>query len=295
MTDNNKQKLAIITGANSGIGKETALGLAKSDFKVILACRNLDKGEQAKEYIVKNSNNNNIVVEQLDLADLANVKDFAKRINSSIKTIDVLINNAGGIFNTLGYTKDGIEQTFGINHLGHFYLTRLLLETILASAPSRIINISSFGHFSANGIQLNDINYEKTGYRGFKAYSQSKLANIYFTKYLASKLNPNQTTVNALHPGAVRSGFGMDGDLKGLYGEFNKLIRVFEIPSSSGAKTPIYLATSDKVDKVTGQYFSRKRKGLLSPKANSEKDAKELWEFSEKLLAEKGFEVPPLN
>ncbi len=288
-------KLAIITGSNSGIGRETALGLVKQNFDVILACRNQKKGDQAKEYILKASNNSHVSVEQLDLADLYSVKEFSERIKNQYNSIDVLINNAGSVFNYLDFTKDGIEQTFGINHLGHFYLTRLLLRQIVEAAPSRIINISSFAHYNANGIQLDDINYEKTPYKGFRAYSQSKLANIYFTKYLASLLDRDTTTVNAVHPGAVRSGFGMDGDLRGLYGLSNKVFRIFEISSTAGAKTPIWLATSQKGAEATGEYFARKKPGLLSAKARSFENAEELWNFSEKLIRDRGFDLPPIK
>lgn len=292
---NQNNKTVIITGANSGIGRETALGLAKQNFNVILACRNLQKAEETRDYIIRNSKNDSVNAEQLDLGNLNNIKTFAKKIQINYKRINVLINNAGSVYNYLGFTEDGIEQTFGVNHIGHFYLTRLLLNKIIKSKPSRIINIASFAHYSSEGIQINDINYENTQYKGFKAYSESKLANVYFTRHLATLLDPKVTTVNAVHPGMVRSGFGMDGDLKGLYGQMNKIFRFFEISSTAGARTPIWLASGEKGGRVTGEYFARKRPGLISTNARSPEDAKVIWDYSENLIKERGFSLPSIN
>jgi len=202
--------------------------------------------------------------------------------------LDVLVNNAGGVWGTRQLTVQGYEQTFGVNHLGPFYLTGLLLDRLKASAPSRIINLSSVGHhFAWKGVRFDDLQSEKN-YAAMDAYSQSKLANILFTRSLAKRLEGSGVTVNAVHPGPVRSGFGMDGDLGGIMGQGIKIVRLFEISAAAGAKTSIFLASSPKVEGKTGGYWVRRRPGHMSGQAKSDAAAQQLWETSEALVAAAG-------
>jgi NAD(P)-dependent dehydrogenase (short-subunit alcohol dehydrogenase family) len=154
----------------------------------------------------------------LDLADLATVRACAHEIRSSWERLDVLVNNAGGMWSQRSTTAHGFEQTLGVNHLGHFYLTNLLLDRLIASTPARIVNVASVAHhLPVRGMRWNDLQTERR-YTAMRAYSQSKLANVLFTQALARRLDPQQVTANAVHPGPVRSGFGMDGDMKGVLG-----------------------------------------------------------------------------
>jgi NAD(P)-dependent dehydrogenase (short-subunit alcohol dehydrogenase family) len=180
-----------------------------------------------------------------------------------------------------------------VNHLGHFLLTGLLLARITASAPSRIINLTSVGHHAAwRGMRFEDLQSEK-GYAAMDAYGRSKLANILFTRELAARVAGTGVTVNAVHPGPVRSGFGMDGDMGGLMGLGNRLIRPFEISPSAGARTSVYLATSPEVEGVTGRYWVRRRPGHMSRQARSNAQAQRLWSESERLLSSVGFKLEP--
>jgi retinol dehydrogenase-14 len=203
----------------------------------------------------------------------------------------VLVNNAGGTWSERHLTAQGFEQTFGVNHLGHFYLTLLLLARLEESAPSRIINVASVGHHAAwGGMHFDDLQSEKH-YATMEAYSRSKLANVLFTRELARREADRGVTVNVVHPGPVRSGFGMDGDLTGLMGLGLKVIRPFEISAAAGARTSIYLATSPEVEGKTGIYWVRRRPGYMSAQARRDDQARRLWDESEKLLATAGFAV----
>jgi retinol dehydrogenase-12 len=286
-------KVVVITGSNVGIGKETAVALASRGATVVLACRNQEKAGAAAAEVTARSGNENVHIVRLDLADLASVRACAEEVGESWPRLDVLINNAGGMWTKRSTTAQGFEQTFGVNHLGHFYLTTLLLDRLIASAPSRIINVASVGHHvRVRGIRWYDLQTER-GYTGMRAYSQSKLANILFTRGLARRLNPQQVTANALHPGAVRSGFGMDGDMKGFLGFGNKIFRLFEISAKRGARTSIYLASEPSLDGVTGGYWVRRRPGHMSRAARDDAAADRLWDESERLLASAGYAVEP--
>jgi NAD(P)-dependent dehydrogenase (short-subunit alcohol dehydrogenase family) len=284
-------KVVVITGSNDGIGKETAVGVAAQGAVTVLACRNQQKADSAAEDVKRRTGNDDVHVVALDLADLASVRNAATEILGRWDRLDVLINNAGGIWTERQQTAQGFEQTFGVNHLGHFLLTELLLERITASAPSRIINLTSVGHHAAwRGMRFEDLQSEK-GYAAMDAYGRSKLANILFTRELASRLAGTDVTVNAVHPGPVRSGFGMDGDMSGLMGIGNKLIRPFEIGPAAGARTSVYLATSPDVATETGRYWVRRKPGHMSRQARSEVQAQRLWSESERLLESAGFKV----
>ena len=273
-------KIVMITGANSGIGKETAVELAKMGATVIIVCRNKDRGEEALKEIKERANSEKV---ELFLADLANqtsirsmVKDFKKKHDK----LHVLINNAGVWLRKRYTTSEGYEKTVAVNHLGHFLLTYLLLDILKASRPARIINVSSQAHKFAK-LDLDDI-HMKNDYRGFRAYGNSKLENLLFTYELAKKLENTGITVNALHPGSVRTNFGRNNSGKLFKTVFN-FFRLFLISAKKGARTSIYLASSPEVEDITGKYFI-KRKLRKSSKASYNKEfQKKLWHISENL------------
>jgi retinol dehydrogenase 12 len=284
-------KVAVITGSNVGIGKETAVALASMSATVVLACRNQEKAIAAAAEVQARSGNENVHVVRLDLADLASVRACAEEISESWPRLDVLINNAGGMWTKRSTTAQGFEQTFGVNHLGHFYLTSLLVDRLIASAPARVINVASFGHHArVRGMRWDDLQCERR-YTATLAYSQSKLANVLFTRGLARRLDPRQVTANALHPGPVRSGFGMDGDMKGLFGLGLRIGRPFLISSARGARTSIYLASDPSVEGKTGGYWVHRHPGHMSRAARDDAAADRLWDESERLLASAGFPV----
>ena len=287
-------RVAVVTGANSGIGKETALGLARLGATTVLACRNLDRAAEAADDIRRHAGGPDVQVVALDLADLAGVEQCAKELTNRFERLDVLVNNAGGIWSTRQTTAQGFEQTFGVNHLGPFLLTRLLAQRLVSSAPSRVVNVSSFGHhFAPAGMRFSDLQSERA-YLALEAYGRSKLANILFARELSRRLSDKGVTANAAHPGPVRSGFGMDGDLRGIEGWGNRVVRRFEISPQSGARTSIFLASSPEVEGRSGGYWARCRPGHMSLRARSDAEAARLWEVSEELLENAGFPPPPL-
>jgi NAD(P)-dependent dehydrogenase (short-subunit alcohol dehydrogenase family) len=291
MTEQEAPKVVVITGSNTGIGKETAVGVAALGMTTVLACRNLEKAEAAAAEVRTRSGNDDVHVVVLDLSDLSAVDACADEVLARWDRLDVLVNNAGGVWSDRQETAQGCEQTFGVNHLGPFVLTHRLLDRLKASGPSRIVNLASVGHhFAFKGMKWNDLQAVE-GYAAMDAYSQSKLANILFTRGLAARLDAKVVTANCCHPGPVRSGFGMDGDLGGLMGFGNRLIRPFEISSAAGAKTSIYLATSADVEGATGGYYVRSKPGHMSKHAKSDADVEQLWAVSEKLVADAGFAV----
>ncbi len=284
-------KVVVVTGSNVGIGLETAVGVAALEATTVLACRNRAKAEAAAKEVTRRTWNDDVHVVPLDLADLASVKEAAENILSRWDRLDVLVNNAGGTWSERRVTAQGFEYTFGVNHLGHFSLTNQLLPRLRAAAPSRIVNVTSVGHHAAwHGMRFDDLQSEK-GYDAMEAYCRSKLANVLFTRQLATRLEGTGVTANAVHPGPVRSGFGMDGDLTGFMGFGMRLVRPFEISPRRGAKTSIFVAASPDVAAKTGMYWVRSKPGHMSRQARDDEAAARLWDESEKLLASAGFSM----
>ncbi len=286
-------KVAVVTGSNVGIGFETAVGLAALEATTVLACRNRTKAEAAAREITTRTWNDDVHVVPLDLSDLASVRKAADDILTRWDRLDVLVNNAGGTWSERQETAQGFEHTFGVNHLGHFSLTNLLLPRLKASAPSRIVNVTSVGHHAARrGMRFDDLQSERH-YEAMEAYCRSKLANVLFTRQLAKRLEADAVavTVNAVHPGPVRSSFGMDGDLQGFMGFGMRLVRPFEISPKRGAKTSLYLAASPDVAGKTGMYWVRSKPGHMSRQARDDEAAARLWDESERLLASAGYPV----
>jgi NAD(P)-dependent dehydrogenase (short-subunit alcohol dehydrogenase family) len=284
-------KVVVVTGSNVGIGFETAVGVAALEATTVLACRNQAKAKAAAREITKRTWNDDVHVVSLDLADLASVRKAAEDILTRWDRLDILVNNAGGAWSARQETEQGFEYTFGVNHLGHFFLTNLLVSRLRAGAPSRIINVTSVGHhFARYGMRFDDLQSER-GYDGMEAYCRSKLANVLFTRQLAKRLDDANVTVNAAHPGPVRSSFGMDGDLHGFMSIGMRLVRPFEISPKRGARTSLHLATSPDVAGKTGMYWVRSKPGHMGRHARDDAAALRLWDESERLLASAGYAV----
>uniref|UniRef100_A0A671MSI3 Retinol dehydrogenase 12-like n=1 Tax=Sinocyclocheilus anshuiensis TaxID=1608454 RepID=A0A671MSI3_9TELE len=273
-------KTVIITGANTGIGKETVRDLAKRGARVIMACRDLEKAEAARKELMEDSGNQNIVANKLDLSDTKSIRAFAELINKEEKQVNILINNAGIMMCPYSKTADGFEMQFGVNHLGHFLLTYLLLDLLKKSAPSRIINVASVAH-TWGSIHLDDINSEK-GYSPRRAYGQSKLANILCTRSLAKRLQGSGVTVYSLHPGVVQSE---------LFRNLSKPVQIavkvfspFTKTTIQGAQTTIYCAVEPKLDNESGGYYSDCAAALCSREALDDEMAQKLWELSCQML-----------
>jgi NAD(P)-dependent dehydrogenase (short-subunit alcohol dehydrogenase family) len=270
----------VITGATSGIGKETALALAKKDHALYLLVRDMDKGEMVKQELISKSKNNNIYTLFCDLADLDSVRNAADILRSSLVSVNVLINNAGGIFSQREITKDGFEMTLAVNHLGHFLLTNLLLP-LLERGQARIINVSSDAHRIGKP-QFKDLNWEQTSYSPIKAYAMSKLFNIYFTRSAALKFGPKGITAFALHPGVVSTNFGQG--LTGIAKILQLLSHPFMITSEQGAQTTIFLATGSRIDAKSGKYFKNMEPASSSAAATDEKNRNILWDKSLEMI-----------
>lgn len=273
-------KVCLVTGANSGIGKAAALGLAKLDATVVMVSRDKDKGEAALLEVRTLSGNKNVDAMVSDLSSQDSVRELAYDFKARYKRLNVLINNAGVFLPRRLATADGLEATFATNHLGHFLLTNLLLDLLRASAPSRIINITSTAHFGTE-IDFEDLQGEKK-YSGYRAYSQSKLANVLFTYQLAKRLEGTGVTVNVLHPGVVRTGFGKDQ--MGLMGVLVRIGSPFMMSAEKSARAVMYLATSPELEGVTGKYFSKGKEGRSSNESYDTASAERLWKTSAELV-----------
>ncbi|XP_062849160.1 retinol dehydrogenase 12 [Trichomycterus rosablanca] len=269
-------KTVIITGANSGIGKETGRDLARRGARIIMACRDISKAEAVQNYIIAESGNQNIVIRKLDLADTKSIRAFAEVINKEEKQLHILINNAGIMMCPYSKTADGFEMQFGINHLGHFLLTFLLTDLLRKSAPSRIIMLSSMAHRWGT-IKLDDINSEKI-YHSRKVYGQSKLANILCVRSLAKRLKDTGVTVYAVHPGIVRTELKRHMNL-GLLCMW-KVVRPFTKTSVQGAQTSIYCAVEPALSSQSGEYYSHCMPSSCTRAARDDEMAQELWELS---------------
>ncbi|XP_018583404.1 retinol dehydrogenase 12-like isoform X2 [Scleropages formosus] len=273
-------KTVLVTGANSGIGKETARDLAKRGARIILACRDMAKAEAAQKEIIEDSGNQDVVIRRLDLSDIKSIREFAEIINKE-KQVNILINNAGIMMCPYSKTVDGFEMQFGVNHLGHFLLTYLLSDLIKRSAPARIINVSSMAH-SWGTIRLDDLNSE-TSYDSRKAYCQSKLANILFTRSLAKQLQGTGVTAYALHPGVVQTELSRHLSIPLKFAWM--VGRPFTKNSVQGAQTSIYCAVAPELEKESGGYYSDCAPATCTRSAMDEEIAQKLWELSCRMLA----------
>ncbi|KAJ8290230.1 hypothetical protein GJAV_G00010280 [Gymnothorax javanicus] len=278
-------KTIIITGANSGIGKATAMELVKLQARVIMACRDRQRAEEAAQEIQSGAGpeQGEVIIKHLDLASLKSVHRFCEEILKEEPRIDVLINNAGIYQCPYAKTEEGFEMQFGVNHLGHFLLTHLLLDLLKRSAPSRIVVVSS-KLYKYGEINFEDLNSEQSYNKGF-AYSRSKLANLLFTCELAKRLDETGVTVNALTPGIVRTNLGRHVNINFLARPFFTLASwAFFRSPLEGAQTSIFLACSPDVDGVQGKCFADCKEEELLPKATDEEVARKLWDISEVMV-----------
>jgi NAD(P)-dependent dehydrogenase (short-subunit alcohol dehydrogenase family) len=278
-------RTVVVTGGNSGIGFETAAALAGMGARVLITARNADKGRAAAAAIAQRcAGESQVQLVVFDLADLSSVRQGADEILEQAPRMDVLVNNAGLVLTERAETVDGLEATFAINHLGPFLLTNLLLDRLRASSPARIVNVASTAHRTARkGIPFDDLQSERR-YAGMRVYGQSKLANMLFTVELARRLRGDGVTANSLHPGTVRTGYGADGDARGLLAFGIRISAPFFLSPAKGARTSVYLASSPEVAEVSGEYFVKCAPRRPKPWARDPDAARRLWQVSEELV-----------
>ena len=274
----------IVTGGNSGIGKEAAAELTAMGATVVVAARNRAKGEAAVAEIAQRAPHGTVELADLDLASAASIPAFADGFLATHDRLDVLLNNAGLTLRKRRETADGFEMTFGVNHLGHFLLTSLLRDRLVASAPARVITVASDAHrYARRGLDFDDLMATKR-YRYFLQYARSKLANILFTRELARRLADTGVTANVLHPGFVASNFAREGDTGRLGNAAMVIGRPLAISAVEGAQTSLFLASSPTVEGVTGQYFVKSAFAKTSAAAADDDAAQRLWTVSEQLV-----------
>uniref|UniRef100_A0A7N4V559 Retinol dehydrogenase 14 n=1 Tax=Sarcophilus harrisii TaxID=9305 RepID=A0A7N4V559_SARHA len=276
-------KTVIVTGANSGLGRATAAELLRRGARVILACRDRGRAEEAAAALRREGRGAEGSSSGLDLASLRSVRAFCQEVLQEEPRLDVLINNAGVFQCPYTKTEDGFEMQFGVNHLGHFLLTNLLLDRLKDSAPSRIVVVSS-KLYKYGEINFEDLNSEVKYNKSF-CYSQSKLANILFARELARRLEGTNVTVNVLHPGIVRTNLGRHINIPLLAKPlFNLVSWAFFKTPVEGAQTSVYLASSAEVEGVSGKYFGDCKEEELLPKAMDDSVARKLWDISEVMV-----------
>lgn len=273
-------KTCVVTGATSGIGEVSAGALARAGARVLLVGRNPGRCEASVDRIRKATGNDHVEALVADLSSLGEVRGLASEILARAPRIDVLLNNAGGLFESRRESVDGLEMTWALNHLGYFLLTSLLLERLIASAPARVVIVASEGHRMTSGIDFNDPNSSKR-YGMFRAYAQSKLANLLFSAELARRLEGRGVSANALHPGFVATSIF---NQKGVFGSLLGLAsRATGVSAETGARTSIYLATSPEVEGASGGYYARCRQITPSKAARDPEAAARLWRLSEEM------------
>lgn len=269
-------KTVVITGANSGIGKATAVQIAKMGATVVMACRDKQRGESALAEVKAASKNPAVHLMILDLASQSSVRAFASEFESRYRRLDVLVNNAGVALSKREMTDDGTVATFAVNYLSPFLLTNLLLPRLVASAPSRIVNLTSALHFKAH-LDFKDLQAKKH-YKESRAYAESKLAIVLFTYELARRLKVTGVTANCVNPGAVATNLSR-GDA-GLFGAVLLVTSPFLAAPENGAETPVYLASAPELAGVTGKYFVDKKQQVSSHESYDLLEAKRLWDVS---------------
>jgi NAD(P)-dependent dehydrogenase (short-subunit alcohol dehydrogenase family) len=273
-------KVVMVTGATSGIGEATAHALARKRASLVIVGRNRQRSQAAAEAIRRATGNPEVEFLVADLSSQAEVRRLAREFKQHHSRLDVLINNAGAFFLRRELSADGIEMTVALNHLAYFLLTHLLLDLLKASAPSRIINVSSAAHLNAR-IDPPDLQFD-----GWQGYGKSKLANLLFTYELARRLEGSGVTANALHPGLVASNIGMNNT--GLVRWIKPVVNLFSIGCEEGARTSVYLASSPEVEGVSGRYFVRCKEEPSSPVSYDRELAARLWQISARMAGIEG-------
>ncbi|OCT16237.1 short-chain dehydrogenase [Paenibacillus pectinilyticus] len=273
-----QNQTVLVTGANSGMGLATTVALAKEGAHVVMLCRSRERGEQALVEARHQSSSERIELMLCDLASLASIRAFAAAFLAKHNVLDVLVNNAGVVTLKRRTTADGFESMMGVNHLGHFLLTQLLLDAVIRAPQGRIVNVSSGAHKIGRIDWANP--HLQRGFRVWNGYAQSKLANILFTRELAKRLAGTSATANSLHPGAVGTNIGVDRDT-GFGKAVLAMVRPFFLTPAQGADTAVYLATSPDVRTVSGEYYYRRKIAPVSARAKDEALARQLWAWSE--------------
>lgn len=272
-------KTVLITGANTGIGKETALDMAVRGARVIMACRDVEKGEEAAASIRASYSKAQVEVRELDLADTCSIRAFAQSFLREVDHLHILINNAGVMMCPYTKTIDGFEMHIGVNHLGHFLLTSLLIGLLKRSAPARIVVVSSLAH-NFGWIRFHDL-HSQGSYNSGLAYCQSKLANVLFARELARRLKDTNVTVNSVHPGTVNSDLTRHSTLMTI---FFTVFSMFLKTPREGAQTSIYCAVAEELHSISGKHFSDCAPAFVAPQGRSEETARRLWDVSCELL-----------
>jgi NAD(P)-dependent dehydrogenase (short-subunit alcohol dehydrogenase family) len=273
-------RTCLVTGATSGIGTETALGLARAGARVLILGRDPARGERVRASLVERSGNPEVELLLADLASLAELRRLAAEIAARTRELHVLVNNAGVVNLSRTTTVDGFETTFAVNHLAGFLLTRLLLPLLERSAPARIVNVASDAH-RFGPIDLDDLQSERR-YRSMRVYGASKTANLLFTLELARRLEGGAVTVNALHPGAVATRLGHNNGWIGRVA--TGLLRPFFLTPQQGAETSLHVATAPELARVSGRYFVKKREREPAAHARDPVAAERLWQESERMV-----------
>jgi retinol dehydrogenase-12 len=277
-----RDKVCMITGATSGIGKAAAMGLARLGPELVIVGRDRERGERTRAEITERTGNRNVDLMLADLSSQRQVRRLAGEFLATGRPLHVLLNNAGVVNLRREETEDGIETTFAVNHLGYFLLTRLLLDRLRASAPARVVSTASDAYAYAGGpLDFDDLDSRRR-YAMMQVYGRSKLANILFTQELARRLAGSGVTATCFHPGFVGSNFARNNGV--LASIVMPLLRPFARTNEQGAETAIYLCAAPEVEGVTGQYFYDRRPRRLRSWASSETDARRLWQESERLV-----------
>jgi NAD(P)-dependent dehydrogenase (short-subunit alcohol dehydrogenase family) len=271
-------KICIITGANSGIGKATALGLAKMGATIVMVCRNKERGERALNEIKKEISDVSITLMLADLSTQKEIYDFVQDYKTRYQKLNVLVNNAGVNLSKHTMTEDGIETTFAVNTLAPFSLNNLLLDVLKKSTPARIVNVVSNVH--AKSIDFDDL-YGEKHYHQLKIYSQSKLATILLTYELARRIDGTGVTVNCVHPGYVKT--NMVRNFRKFVKYFYHIVGLFLSSPKRGARGSIYLASSPEVEGVNGKFFNKRKEAKTNKASYDEELAQQLWDLCEDL------------
>ena len=274
-------KTVLVTGATSGIGLEASVQLAALGAHVAIVARNSEKGERAVADIEARSGSTRVSLFSCDMSSLAAVRELARSVQTAHSRLDVLVNNAGSVSPTRQTTVDGFEQTFAVNHLAPFLLTNLLLDLVKRTTRARIVNVASEAHRSGT-IDFDDLQFERGGYTGVRAYNRSKLANILFTNELARRLAGTSVTANSLHPGVVATNIWSRAPwyLQPIIFP----LRLFMISPQRGGETIVYLASSADVEGKSGGYYVKNRLVPTTPAAADAAAATKLWDLSERLV-----------
>ncbi len=270
-------KTVVVTGANSGIGKEAAAEFAALGARVVMVCRNRSKGQAAKLELEERTGSETVELVIGDMSSIASIRAAAAAVGARCPVIDVLLNNAGFAATTRAVNEDGLEQMFATNHLGYFLFTNLLLENIKAAGEARIVCVASAAHRWAR-LDFDDLHWSRRRYMSMPAYGTTKLMNILFSSELSRRLSGTEVTVNSLHPGVIASEFGdnAQGWIKSLWW----LVKPFILTTRQGAQTSIHLCASPDVTGITGKYWAKSKVKKPRRIAENRDVAKQLWDLS---------------